>query len=120
MRICRSPQCTVALPGCSCRIFTFGKVQNGSVECTLWRTISEGFGSRLAITIMAIPGRNKDMTVIETVAEPVRRLEWQFADVREIATETYRVRRLLLLARGWHGHLPGQHLDIRLTAEGGY
>jgi ferredoxin-NADP reductase len=69
---------------------------------------------------MAIPGRNKDMTVIETVAEPVRRLEWQFADVREIATETYRVRRLLLLARGWHGHLPGQHLDIRLTAEGGY
>jgi len=60
------------------------------------------------------------MTVIETAARPARRLEWQRADVREIVVETYRVKSLLLHVADWQGHLPGQHLDIRLTAEDGY
>jgi ferredoxin-NADP reductase len=60
------------------------------------------------------------MTVIETAAVPVRRLEWQLAEVREIVVETYRVKSLLLHVTNWQGHLPGQHLDIRLTAEDGY
>lgn len=60
------------------------------------------------------------MTVIETAAGPVRRLEWQLAKVREIVVETYRVKSLLLHAASWQGHLPGQHVDIRLTAEDGY
>ena len=34
--------------------------------------------------------------------------------------ETPRVRTLLLDADGWQGHRPGQHLDVRLTAEDGY
>ena len=34
--------------------------------------------------------------------------------------ETPRVRTLLLDADGWPGHRPGQHLDVRLTAEDGY
>jgi ferredoxin-NADP reductase len=34
--------------------------------------------------------------------------------------ETPRVKTLLLDAEGWPGHRPGQHLDVRLTAEGGY
>jgi ferredoxin-NADP reductase len=34
--------------------------------------------------------------------------------------ETPRVRTLLLDAQGWPGHRPGQHLDVRLTAEDGY
>jgi len=51
---------------------------------------------------------------------PVRRLEWQLAQVREIVVETYRVKSLLLHVANWHGHLPGQHVDIRLTAEDGY
>jgi ferredoxin-NADP reductase len=34
--------------------------------------------------------------------------------------ETPRVRTLVLDADGWPGHRPGQHLDVRLTAEGGY
>ena len=34
--------------------------------------------------------------------------------------ETSRVRTLVLDADGWPGHRPGQHLDVRLTAEGGY
>ncbi len=28
--------------------------------------------------------------------------------------------RLVLAAEGWSGHLPGQHVDVRLTAEDGY
>jgi ferredoxin-NADP reductase len=58
------------------------------------------------------------MTVIETTAAPGRR--WRLAEVREIAVETYRAKSLLLHVPDWQGHLPGQHLDIRLTAEGGY
>jgi ferredoxin-NADP reductase len=60
------------------------------------------------------------MTVIETAPVPVRRLEWQLAEVREIVVETYRVKSLLLYVTNWQGHLPGQHVDIRLTAEDGY
>jgi ferredoxin-NADP reductase len=60
------------------------------------------------------------MTVIETEAVPTRRLEWQLAEVREIVVETYRVKSLVLHVTSWQGHLPGQHVDIRLTAEDGY
>jgi NAD(P)H-flavin reductase len=63
------------------------------------------------------------MTVIETAATaaaPARRLAWQLARVREIVTETYRVKSLMLDVTSWQGHLPGQHVDIRLTAEDGY
>jgi ferredoxin-NADP reductase len=60
------------------------------------------------------------MTVIETATVPVRRLEWQLAEVREIVVETWRVKSLLLHVAAWQGHLPGQHVDIRLTAEDGY
>jgi ferredoxin-NADP reductase len=67
---------------------------------------------------MAIPGKSKDMTATDT--PPSRRLEWQLAVVRDIVIETYRVKSLLLLVAGWPGHLAGQHVDIRLTAENGY
>ena len=40
--------------------------------------------------------------------------------MREIVVDTYRVKSLLLHVANWHGHLPGQHVDIRLTAEDGY
>jgi ferredoxin-NADP reductase len=60
------------------------------------------------------------MTAIETAAVPVRRLEWQLAEVREIVVETSRVKSIILHVTNWRGHRPGQHLDIRLTAENGY
>ena len=60
------------------------------------------------------------MTATETAAQPVRRLEWQLAQVREIVVETYRVKSLMLHVPAWQGHLPGQHVDIRLTAADGY
>jgi len=77
-------------------------------------------GSRWAITITATPGESRDMTVIEAAAVPGRRLEWQLAEVREIVVETSRVKSLLLDVTSWQEHLPGQHVDIRLTAEDGY
>jgi ferredoxin-NADP reductase len=53
-------------------------------------------------------------------ASPPKRLEWQFAQVRDVLVETRRVKSLMLQPRSWPGHLPGQHVDIRLTAEDGY
>jgi ferredoxin-NADP reductase len=58
--------------------------------------------------------------VIEMAVVPARRLEWQRAEVRDIVIETPRVNSLLLDVATWRGHLPGQHVDIRLTAEDGY
>jgi ferredoxin-NADP reductase len=58
--------------------------------------------------------------VTETVAAPARRLDWRLAQARKIAVETFRVKSLLLHVPGWQGHLAGQHVDIRLTAEDGY
>jgi ferredoxin-NADP reductase len=60
------------------------------------------------------------MTVTETAPSPARRLEWRLARVRGIVAETYRVKNIVLLVSGWRGHLPGQHVDIRLTSEDGY
>ena len=60
------------------------------------------------------------MTAIDAAAAPARRLEWQRAEVRAIVAETSRVKSLRLHVTGWRGHLPGQHVDIRLTAEDGY
>ena len=48
------------------------------------------------------------------------RLSWRLADVAEVRPETDRVVTLALEVPGWDGHLPGQHVDVRLTAEDGY
>jgi ferredoxin-NADP reductase len=53
-------------------------------------------------------------------ASPAKRLEWQLAPVRDVVVETHRVKSLMLQPANWPGHVPGQHVDIRLTAEDGY
>jgi len=40
--------------------------------------------------------------------------------VLELVPETERVKTLRLDVQDWPGHLPGQHVDIRLTSEDGY
>jgi ferredoxin-NADP reductase len=40
--------------------------------------------------------------------------------VVEIVTETARTKSIVLDPAGWPGHLAGQHVDVRLTAEDGY
>jgi ferredoxin-NADP reductase len=49
-----------------------------------------------------------------------RRLIWRTAEVLDVVDETPRVRSLVLAVPGWPGHLAGQHVDVRLTAEDGY
>ncbi|HYZ91929.1 MAG TPA: ferredoxin reductase [Actinomycetota bacterium] len=48
------------------------------------------------------------------------RLNWLVADVRDVVPETPRVKTIVLDVPDWQGHLPGQHVDVRLTAEDGY
>ena len=42
------------------------------------------------------------------------------ARVVELIPETTRARTIVLDVPGWPGHRPGQHMDVRLTAEDGY
>ena len=49
-----------------------------------------------------------------------RRLTWQLARVVELVTENARTKSIVLDATDWPGHLAGQHVDVRLTAEDGY
>src|SRR6266850_1773527 len=48
------------------------------------------------------------------------RLTWQLGEVAEVIQETPRVASLVLKVPDWPGHLAGQHVDVRLTAEDGY
>jgi ferredoxin-NADP reductase len=48
------------------------------------------------------------------------RLIWQLGEVTELIQETPRVGTLRLQVPEWPGHLAGQHVDVRLTAEDGY
>ena len=48
------------------------------------------------------------------------RLAWQLARVGELVTETAKTKSIALDAADWPGHLAGQHVDVRLTAEDGY
>lgn len=48
------------------------------------------------------------------------RLSWRAATLVERRVETPAASTLVLEVPGWPGHLPGQHVDVRLTAEDGY
>ena len=47
-------------------------------------------------------------------------LNWQVATAVAIREETPSVRTIGLTLPQWPGHLAGQHVDVRLTAEDGY
>jgi ferredoxin-NADP reductase len=50
----------------------------------------------------------------------LERLSWRLADVVGTVDETPHAKTLILRVPGWQGHRPGQHVDVRLTAEDGY
>jgi ferredoxin-NADP reductase len=58
--------------------------------------------------------------VTEAVAPARPTLDWQLATVTAVRDETPTVRSFTLGLPGWPGHRPGQHVDLRLTAEDGY
>jgi ferredoxin-NADP reductase len=45
---------------------------------------------------------------------------WRVATVSEVVEETGHARTIVLDVPDWPGHLAGQHVDVRLTAEDGY
>ena len=47
-------------------------------------------------------------------------IRWLSAEVTEIVAETPRVKTIRLAIPDWQRQLPGQHVDVRLTAEDGY
>jgi len=47
-------------------------------------------------------------------------LPWRLADVSAVTAETSDVESIALDVPGWPGHVAGQHVDVRLTAEDGY
>jgi ferredoxin-NADP reductase len=65
---------------------------------------------------MAIRGANSDTTVTSAL----KPTGWQPARVVSIREETRRVKTIRFAVDNWPGHLPGQHADVRLTAEDGY
>ena len=49
------------------------------------------------------------------------RLIWRAAEVLAVITENFRrTRSIVLRVPDWPGHSPGQHVDLRLTADDGY
>src|SRR3954447_9604634 len=48
------------------------------------------------------------------------RIAWRLAAVTDALVETPRAKTLVLDVPGWSGHVAGQHVDVRLTAEDGY
>src|SRR5918995_5661002 len=65
---------------------------------------------------MVTRGGSRDMTVISVP----RATAWQAATAVSIREETHRVKTIRFAVSDWPGHLPGQHADVRLTAEDGY
>ena len=48
------------------------------------------------------------------------RLSWQLGEMVATQAETARTKSITLALPNWRGHRPGQHVDVRLTAEDGY
>src|SRR3546814_16259703 len=52
--------------------------------------------------------------------EPRLGLPWLTATVTDLRAETDTAKSIAFSVPGWPGHLAGQHIDLRLTAEDGY
>lgn len=48
------------------------------------------------------------------------KLQWRIARVVASTRETESAQTMVLAVSGWSGHLAGQHIDLKLTAEDGY
>src|SRR5262249_31083512 len=116
-----------ARPGCWFRIFTSGNRPSGCAGFGSCRRTARDFGNRTAITSTETPGESNGMTATEgmdldtAMLVPARpRLPWREVEVLDVMKETERVRSLVLRVSDWPGHVAGQHVDVRLTADNGY
>jgi ferredoxin-NADP reductase len=67
---------------------------------------------------MVIPGASSGTRTMSDTSALFR--DWQLATVAAFREETPSVRTIAFALPQWPGHLAGQHVDIRLTAEDGY
>jgi ferredoxin-NADP reductase len=58
--------------------------------------------------------------LLERLSLPRAPIVWRELTVLEILEETAHAKTILLGGGDWPGHLAGQHVDVRLTAEDGY
>jgi ferredoxin-NADP reductase len=58
--------------------------------------------------------------VLERLTPPRVPLTWRLATVIAVHSEAPRAKTIVLQVPEWPGHLAGQHVDVRLTAEDGY
>jgi ferredoxin-NADP reductase len=67
-------------------------------------------------------GNAAPVAALANTGAPARlgRIVWRWAEVINTLAETPAARSIVLRVPGWPGHLPGQHVDVRLTAEDGY
>src|SRR2546428_13558183 len=78
--------------------------------------MSRASGRPTATTITAAAGGNSGTGGTDIG----RTLNGQLGEVAEVVQETPRVASLVLEMPDWPGHLAGQHVDVRVTAEDGY
>ena len=74
---------------------------------------------RVTTTRRGAPPERASPARSERVA-PGQRLRWLTAELVGRHTESAGAHTLVLDVPGWPGHLAGQHVDVRLTAEDGY
>jgi ferredoxin-NADP reductase len=58
--------------------------------------------------------------LLERLTLPRARIVWREMTILEIVEETRHAKTITLEDPGWPGHVAGQHVDVRLTAEDGY
>src|SRR5215470_13902593 len=119
MKALRWSRSMAARRGSWCRISTSGKAQSGHAASSSYRTTNRVFGRSSGTICTAIRGVSSDMPETDT-GSLTQKLAWRVAEVSGIIDETPRVKSLVLDVPGWPGHRPGQHVDVRLTAEDGY
>ncbi|WP_235854583.1 FAD-binding oxidoreductase [Nonomuraea aridisoli] len=63
-----------------------------------------------------------DTNTTDSSVEEIRSVgnHWRKATLIDLHSQSWHSRTLVLRVPGWTGHLPGQHVDIRLTAADGY
>ena len=119
---------TAAPRGCSSLTSISGRARSGCAASGSRTNSIRDSGSRTATTCMATLGASSGTGETSSrheirglgVISRAPLIKWQFAELVELVRETPRVSSLYFNVPGWPGHLAGQHVDVRLTAEDGY
>ena len=108
----RSIPSTAARRGCSCRTCTSGRAPSG---CAASRCMARRRAGLLGAERLQHARRPLDRRALLVIVG-----DWRAARVVEVSDATPTARVLRVAVPGWPGSDPGQHVDIRLTAEDGY